>query len=240
MAIIDMKLRYVLIRLALDIEHYAKMNILRQIEYSEEDGYSICDDFMESLEEKQRIMLEGEIARNRNTIYCGDLFEKYPKHFPVWVFLELIPFGRMLSFYGFCAKRFDSRDMKTQYFMLLACKDVRNAAAHSSCIINDLHVNTQQREPQYKVMNLLSRIITITKDSREKRMSNARIQEIVTLLYVHNDMVTSKGVHNKAVNLLNDFKNRMMEHIDYYDSNDLIIVNFNFLKTVIDKWYNKQ
>ena len=58
----------------------------------------------------------NEINRNENSVYCGDLFSRYPENFPLWVFLELIPFGRLVSFYGFCASRFQDKKMKNIHF----------------------------------------------------------------------------------------------------------------------------
>ena len=54
-----MTLRYTVIQMALDIEHFAKLYILRKInETPVEDGYSIVVDFMNSLEDKQRKAFE--------------------------------------------------------------------------------------------------------------------------------------------------------------------------------------
>ena len=237
LAIIDMDLRYMLAQLSFDIEHYTKIELLRLVEDLGEDGYAMCEDFIKSQTEDQRNRLMNEINRNENSVYCGDLFSRYPENFPLWVFLELIPFGRLVSFYGFCAIRFQDKKMKNKYFMLKTCKDIRNAAAHSSCIINDLKADTAQYDTSYEVLHKLARIKSVSKNVREKKMSNARVQQIVTLLYVYEKIVTSKGVQEKAVERLRKFEERMMRNIEYYQDNDMIRTNFEFLKLVIDNWH---
>lgn len=237
LSIIDMELRYMLAQLSFDIEHYTKIELLRIAEDNNEDGYSICKDYINSLNEQHRELLLSEIERNRNTVYYGELVSTYSKELPLWVFLELISFGRLVSFYGFCSERYSSKLMENNYYMLMTCKDIRNAAAHNSCIINNLSPRTARFKLRIDVNQELCQIEGISKNVRNRKMSNARVQQIVTLLFIYKKIVTSKGVKDKAVRSLDLFVDRMLKNKSYYITNDVIRTTFDFLELVIDNWY---
>ena len=183
-------------------------------------------------------MLSSEIERMRDSEYCKDIMLHYDlSNMPVWVFLELIPFGRLISFYKFCADRFSDTQMNDKYYMLLSCRQVRNAAAHSSCILNDLNVKTCTTHPCYAVIKAISEIQGITKSARYKRLSNERILQIVTTLYAHTIIIPSAGVRDNTRELLQDFKNRMNRNKDYYLVDSLPYKNIEFLTLIIDNWF---
>lgn len=118
---------------------------------------------------------------------------------PVWVFLELIPLGTMLYFYRFCAYRFKSKDMQKNLFILLQCKNIHNACAHSDCILNDLHINTSRYGTSFLITQKLSHIYGLNRNIRANQMSNERIQGLISILFMHNKIATSKGVHSKQL-----------------------------------------
>ena len=80
--------------------------------------------------------------RNRRSIYCRNIIEKYGGNYPVWAFIEIVSFGELVGFYHYCANRFSDKEMKDDYYRLLTCKKIRNGAAHSNCILNDLRPHT--------------------------------------------------------------------------------------------------
>ena len=239
-AVIDMQLRYMIVPMALDIEHNTKLQLLRKVEEHSEDGYQIVQDYLDSLGANQKAIYDGEIDRNRGNVYCGDIIDKYDGAFPIWAFLEVIPFGRLISFYSFCANRFADKNMKNNFYRLLTCKEIRNASAHSNCILNDLKARTASHDTNAGVTNALMSIKGMNTNFRKNRMSNARIQQIVTLLYMHKEIVTSVGVHEKESKGLHDVLTRAFKNNDYYKNNPMLKGTFDFLKLVVDSWYTHE
>ena len=236
LAIIDMKFRYRIVHMALDVEHHTKLQLLRKVENCE-DGYQIVQDYIDSLNEKQKKIFDSEINRNKGNIYCGNIIDKYDGAYPVWAFIEVIPFGRLVAFYGFCADRFSDKKMKNNFYRLLTCKEIRNASAHSNCILNDLRSRTAAHDTNADVTKALMEIEGMSKNFRKNRMSNARIQQVVTLLFMHKAVVTSRGVKTSESEELHKVMTRIYKHIDYYKGNPEVKNTFDFLKMVVDSWF---
>ncbi len=241
LSVIDMRLRYTLLELVLDVEHFSKIKLLRKVTEANEDGYSIVEDYFTSLKNHdiansttRHTRLINELDRNRDNPYCGGIIEKYSDSYPIWAFIEVIPLGSFIHFYEFCADRLKDRRLKDIAYLLKTVKDLRNAAAHSNCLLNDMRSKNRTHIPDKKMM---SKMISISEKVRNKRMKNERTLEITTLLYAHSLIVTSEGVHKRAKADLHEIADRMYRHIDYYKNNELILTNFDFFKKTVDIFF---
>ena len=238
LSIIDMRLRKTMLSIVLDLEHYAKVKLLSEVEKNIKDGYSLVEKYIISLKTKNEYdFLENELNKNIRGTYCGDLVAKYKGEYPIWVFVEIISFGRFIKFYMFTANELQDKTMIDEAYLLKNVRELRNACAHNNCILNDLKARTSNYKTNYRILNEIANI-GISKETRNKRMSNSRIQQIVTLLYLNRKITTSDGVLKHQTEKLQDLKSRIEHHIDYYSKNNLIQANFNFLNKIIDNWYN--
>lgn len=138
LSIIDMLLRYQMLPMTLDIEHFAKVRLLERIEKAGEDGYNIVRNFLASYDKtnsKGELVnsAKSEIRRGSSSPYVAGILAKYSDFdFPAWVFLELTSFGSFIYFYKFCADKFDDKKMVGDFYLLQSVKSLRNACAHTT------------------------------------------------------------------------------------------------------------
>ena len=237
LSIIDMRLRKTMLSMVLDLEHYSKVKLLSKVENTTKDGYTLVEEYIAYLKSKcEYDYLANELNKHIRGTYCGNLIEKYKEEYPIWVFIEIIPFGRFIKFYMFVANKLQDKKMIDEAYLLKNVRELRNACAHNNCILNDLKASTSNYKTNYNILKEISNI-GISKETRNKRMSNSRMQQIVTLLYLNKKITTSDGILKHQTEMLQNLKSRILHHIDYYSKNNLIQANFNFLNKIIDNWY---
>lgn len=249
LARIDVKLRHVILSMCLDIEHFLKVELIRAIEQDpNEDGYSIVLEYIfdsnnTSFSERAKNVspransILHKIKSNNKNPYCGGLITKYNAEMPVWAFIEIISFGDLLRFIDFVSKKIGWNlpvDMQT----LDRVRQIRNAAAHNNCILNDLRPNYYDNgklkcsEPVYITRFLRS--AGIGKTSMQKKLSNRRFSQIIHLIYTYQLIVTSTNSRQERINELNDLvMNRMIRNKDYFSSNQLLSSTYHVFEKVL-------
>jgi len=151
---------------------------------------------------------------------------------PVWVFLELISFGTLIDFYEFCAIRLASKDLDNDRYLLIALRQLRNACAHSNCLIGNMGQNNAARKLPHEVSQALSQC-GIGKRTREKHSQNEPLRQIMIMLYFYNKQVTSSGAKERTARELKELIARMRKNADLYQKNQIILPTFQFFENVV-------
>lgn len=226
---IDMHLRYIAFQMALDIEHYLKVHLLNSIETNpNEDGYNIIQKF---LAQDNHFSTLKTIQSHKSSAYCKDLIDKYYPYFPAWVFVELISFGELAYLCDFYYQTYGEEIGNR--ILLNSVRDIRNACAHSNCLINNLVPGNNVAHQS--VVKRVKNVSEISEQSRDKKLSNKCIYDFICLLYAYDEIVTSEESKTKRYKELSDlFKKRMTKNKDYFRSNNTITSSYIFVKKVLE------
>lgn len=241
LATIDMHLRYVLLPICLEVEHFSKVLLLKRAEEESEDGYAMVADYLASKDVTKDDgsvynPVTAEIDRGKNGPYTNGLIEHYGgSGYPVWAFLELIPFGRFNEFWRFCAKRWNDKRMTRGFYILQATKGARNACGHNSCIVNELGSGKPMHAAGFEVRRALGDIGVSRKVSQTK-LSNDRIIHLTSALYLHH-RVASEGTKRMHAEQLHELVARMHRHDGWYAKNAQITSFFAYMDKLVDGWY---
>ncbi len=246
LAIIDMRIRFLIIHMCLDVEHDLKVQLLNDITANvNEDGYSVVEDFL-----KSREFLYEDIYKKRKSTYVGDLISKFftfDTHInangkiifdnvdvrcPVWAFVEIISFGIFIQFYDFYYSDSANQNFPTPVSLLNPVKSIRNACAHNNCIINNLR--SGYSKPGKIVSTFVSNIPGISRDVSRKYLSVRPIFEFICLLMVYDNTVSVNVKKHRYGELRELIYDRMPKNKHYYKDQQLLKFSYEFIKKVVD------
>lgn len=229
---LDMYLREIVLSMSLDIEHYLKVKLLRDIsEDEQEDGYALVNNFFEI-----RPNVKVEIEKKAGNSYCEKLIQKYKNNFAVWNVVEILSFGDLIEL---CALYYDKQENpKIVVGNYRIVKFLRNAAAHNNCLINDLANNSENTFNQNRQANsFVSQIKGISSRVQTKKMGNRFMHDFVVMLYCFYNIVSSEGVRkHQLIKLKKLLDERFVLHKEYFVGNQLLLSNYDFAKKVVDRF----
>ena len=248
LARIDVAVRHILLSMCLDIEHFLKVALITEVEKNMirgtgEDGYKIISDYMidaneSNFEERSKTIsrrtsaISKKLHQNISNPYCGGLLEKYSDDMPIWAFVELISFGDLKDLIGYYSETTQWTppvDLRS----LDRVRQIRNAAAHNNCIINDLKASKEKIQTPSFITRFVSNC-GISANMRDKKLSNKRINQIVHLFYVYDKVVTSDNTRKIRLDELNNLlSSRMLEHQDYFQNNKTLVSVHHFFTKIV-------
>ncbi|WP_010053449.1 Abi family protein [Carnobacterium maltaromaticum] len=205
LATIDMYLRYLSMKLTLDLEHSLKTLLVSMItEYNVEDGYSIVTEFDDYCKEKflndnptfpeykyQKLSKKIMKRSKYKDGYSYDLYLKRGTNPSIWVLIELMSYGELVRFIEFyyTNKDYEKKSLEDAYILLKYTKNFRDAAAHSRPLI--LNVTKNNNFSPNELVTTFAKAANIDKASRGKHFSNMKIHDFSCILILHMKYISS-------------------------------------------------
>lgn len=228
LSIIDMHLQRWILNASLSVEHFLKVNLLKDIQERGIDEFDIVTNYFSIYPN-----ILNEIEFRRETPYVKNLLAKYTHpDYPIWVFLEVIPFGEFVNFYKYYCNKYSYGEFS--YDLLYNVRNIRNASAHNNCVIYDL-VNKSGYYKEELVDILDSLLHNTRRRTIQNRLKNNSVQDFISLLIAVNIVIKSEDVKTYYLNSLKElFDGRMIEKAYLYKSSPALNQMYHFCKEVVD------
>lgn len=178
------------------------------------------------------------------------MIHKYQNNWAIWNIVEVLSFGDFIKLFELYYELYPENKSRTINHLLWPLKFIRNASAHNNCLLNTLrkpyththlYNNTKNIiEPSKELVLLLTKIPSISKNSRRKKIMNPVIHDFIATLFLFNEVCTSSVLKEKQFNRLKDLIHvRFIKHRDYFIKDNILVSHYEFVKKIVDYLYEK-
>jgi len=229
---LDMEFRSLVMRMCLNLEHSLKVYILDECLTMGDDGYSLMANFFQSNPEAQNKAVT--LATNP---YCKELVTKYATNMPIWVYLEVISFGSLCTFYKWINATYGILN-HNDIDILFNISRFRNAAAHNYCLFN--HLTMKDNCIAKPDIRKYAKTLAPKGFNINNRLRSRTAYDFISLLYEFDKYIKSQGIRDHtAEDIKYLFYERMVRHKEYFKNCDSIKQSYKFIKLALDKWLEK-
>lgn len=226
LASIDMKIRNILLNIAVNVEHFIKVELSRQINNNpSEDGYKILVDFKQSEYGKYYEITKKKFKQSR---YQSAMYEKRKHDYPYWALLEHMDYGCLIKFVTFYYDKYKPKSLKKAYELGDNARHIRNACAHNSVLLINVFKNTE------KLPNVNATVSTIAKQADILKYKNYKKVNDLISLFVLAKAYCSPAVLSYQKQHIKDFLIRCKRNQASYSHNPELTKMMVIFKRIVD------
>lgn len=225
---LDTHFRNKVMDLCLSIEHQLKVRLIRDLTSNPcEDGYSIIQEIFTKYPRIKEEIKHRKVCESR--VLC----DKYYPNMPVWVFVEVCTFGSLIQLLNHYYRKYPDKKEETDSMLRLvyAVRFLRNAAAHSNCLLNSLR-EPYTREKTFHPNRELQKYLQangFSKNSQSKKLNNPLSHDFAAALKLFSMICTSERMYQAVIDdFLDLFHNRFCRHQEYFENYQLLTSYYEY------------
>ncbi len=242
----DRVLRSALREICIDVEHFARVELINRCVAHGEDGYEIVSGYLARQKARGNARFES-VLKSRSAkgkypdVYSGDLISHYMDDLgglSVWALLEVTDFGQFADFWLFCANRWDDKAMTETHYVLKSVKALRNACSHNSCIINGFTASAERSGYPTPGAIIASMNACGMKNSRSRKakLANLRIAQIAATLFASSTFCTRVSTKRRHAEAMDKTRDAIVGAAALCPPDGSLSAYFDFLFKLIDIW----
>ncbi|MCI5539609.1 Abi family protein [Campylobacter lanienae] len=239
-SILDTAFRELVLELSLLCEHLIKVLICRSCSQNDnDDGYVIVQKYVYNHGLPSAI---NRYDKKTYSDYSKSLLDKYRSNMPIWVLVEILDFGELISFYKFYQKSYDI-DNKVSDFNLYTIKSLRNIAAHNSCVLHTLTMHPTKRRTSTTLKKFLHKEIPSRNQGeikipynknilsrKENEIKIPLIHDFLCLIFVFSELCPNTEIKRILTKKIIAYFKKCEERSEYFNDEPFIVKRYIFVK----------
>ncbi|HEL1594626.1 Abi family protein [Streptococcus suis] len=229
LATIDMYVRDTLLDIAINVEHFIKVELSRLItNNTNEDGYSIVQDFAITYPSYYQSTYE----RFRKSRYQKDMFLKRGSIIPIWVLMEHMDFGCLLKLVELYYLKYKPKSLQKVKALGNNARHIRNACAHNSVLMVNVFKDDE------KLKRVTAEINTFAKQKNVLRYRKYRkVNDLLSLVALSNTYCSPAVQHHQNLKI-QDLLDRMQRYSADYTKTPELVKMFIIFGKIVDNTTN--